>query len=177
MKANATVTTTRKPAAKTAATKPAATPSVAAKKPVSKPATKTTPTSKATTKVKPVDTPAVKAPVVSAPPTEVTKPVVVASAAVEKPGVVLTRKIEATKLTLQAFARKIGVKPPRLTQIIAGKRRLTADTALRLGLFLNEDPVTWMGYQAAFDLQEMAAEIGGELASIVPFTKSEAGAA
>ena len=187
MKAKATLTTIRKPATKTAASKPAAkTPVVtrtvtskpaAARKTVSKPATKSTAASKSITKASVIDKPVIPSTVVSKPVSEATKPMASASPAVEKPGVILARKIAATNLTLQAFAGRIGVKPIRLTAIISGKRRLTADTALRLGLFLNENPATWMSYQAACDLEEMTAEIGGELARIVPLAKSEAEAA
>jgi addiction module HigA family antidote len=50
------------------------------------------------------------------------------------------------------FAREIDVPPNRVSQIIAGKRSITGDTALRFGHWFGTDPQFWLNLQAQFDL-------------------------
>jgi len=51
-------------------------------------------------------------------------------------------------------ARQLGVSLNRLNEIVLGKRRITADTALRLGRFLKTSPQLWMRLQADWDLHQ-----------------------
>jgi addiction module HigA family antidote len=51
-------------------------------------------------------------------------------------------------------ARKLGISLNRLNEIVLGKRRITADTALRLGRFLKTSPQLWMRLQADWDLRQ-----------------------
>ena len=51
-------------------------------------------------------------------------------------------------------ARQLGVALNRLNEIVLGKRSITADTALRLGRFLNTSPQLWMRLQADWDLHQ-----------------------
>ena len=55
-------------------------------------------------------------------------------------------------LTPTAFARQIQVPPNRVSQIIAGKRSVTGDTALRFGHWFGVDPQFWLNLQTQFDL-------------------------
>jgi len=52
------------------------------------------------------------------------------------------------------LARKMGVPTNRISQLVGGKRGLTAETALRLEAVLGVDATTWMNLQAACDLWE-----------------------
>ena len=49
------------------------------------------------------------------------------------PGIVLKDELDELSITPTEFARQIDVPPNRISQIIAGKRSITGDTALRLG--------------------------------------------
>ena len=50
------------------------------------------------------------------------------------------------------FARQIDVPPNRVSQIIAGKRSVTGDTALRFGHWFGVEPQFWLNLQTQFDL-------------------------
>ena len=68
------------------------------------------------------------------------------------PGAVLKDELEEMGVTPAAFARQINVPPNRVGQIIAGKRSVTGDTALRLGHWFDVEPQFWLNLQAQFDL-------------------------
>ena len=51
-------------------------------------------------------------------------------------------------------ARRLGISLNRLNEIVLGKRRVTADTALRLGRLFKTSPQFWMRLQADWDLHE-----------------------
>ena len=68
------------------------------------------------------------------------------------PGEVLRDELDELGVTPTALARSIDVTPNRISQIIAGKRSITGDTALRLGHWFGIDPQFWMNLQAQFDL-------------------------
>ena len=56
-------------------------------------------------------------------------------------------------LSQNRLAKAIGVSPNRLTGIVNNRRRITADTALRLGLYFGNSPEFWMNLQAHYDLK------------------------
>jgi len=56
-------------------------------------------------------------------------------------------------LTQAALARAIGISPNRITQIVNNRRRITADTALQLGLFFGTTPEFWQNLQASYDMK------------------------
>ena len=58
------------------------------------------------------------------------------------------------------FARQIGVPPNRVSQIIAGKRSVTGDTALRLGHWFGVEPQFWLNLQTQFDLAAAEQRVG-----------------
>ena len=68
------------------------------------------------------------------------------------PEEVLRDELDELGVSPTAFARAIDVPPNRISQIIAGKRSITGDTALRLGHWSGVDPQFWMNLQAQFDL-------------------------
>ena len=70
------------------------------------------------------------------------------------PGEVLMEDfIEGFGLTQNKLAVAIGVPPRRINEIVHGKRRITADTALRLGKYFGTTPEFWMNLQAHYDLR------------------------
>jgi len=56
-------------------------------------------------------------------------------------------------VSINALAREIAVPPNRISDIVNGKRSITADTALRLGKYFRVSPETWLGLQADYDLR------------------------
>src|ERR1039457_3215004 len=56
-------------------------------------------------------------------------------------------------LSQSQLAKAIGISPNRLTEIIQNRRRITADTALRLGLYFGNSPEFWMNLQNHYDLK------------------------
>lgn len=56
-------------------------------------------------------------------------------------------------LSQNQLAREIGVPPRRVNEIVLGKRRITADTALRLGRYFNMSPGFWLGLQMDYELE------------------------
>ena len=52
----------------------------------------------------------------------------------------------------------LDVPANRLTDLIRGRRGMTADTAIRLGRYFRTDPQFWMNLQAAYDLSKASAE-------------------
>ena len=63
-------------------------------------------------------------------------------------------------LTQYRVALAIGVAPLRISQIVHGKRAITADTALRLARYLGTTPGIWLRLQARYDLEVAEANAG-----------------
>ena len=56
-------------------------------------------------------------------------------------------------LSINALARAIDVPPNRVSEIVNGKRAITADTALRLGKYFGVSPEVWLDLQSDYDLR------------------------
>jgi addiction module HigA family antidote len=56
-------------------------------------------------------------------------------------------------LTQYRVAKDIGVSPLRISQIVRGKRSVTADTALRIARYFGTSPGVWLRLQARYDLE------------------------
>jgi addiction module HigA family antidote len=68
------------------------------------------------------------------------------------PGRILRDELEELGISPTEFARQIDVPANRISQIIAGKRAVTGDTALRFGHWFGTDPQFWLNLQAQYDL-------------------------
>ena len=66
-------------------------------------------------------------------------------------------------LSQNALARGIGVPPRRINEIVHGARRVTADTALRLGRFFRTSPEFWLGLQMDYELDKESDRLKGRL--------------
>jgi len=80
------------------------------------------------------------------------------------PGLVLKDELEELGVTPTEFARQIDVPPNRISQIIAGKRAVTGDTALRFGHWFGTDPQFWLNLQSAYDIRVTEEKMGREIA-------------
>ena len=56
-------------------------------------------------------------------------------------------------LTQNHLAKAIGISPNRIAEIVNSRRRITADTALRLSLYFGNSPEFWMNLQTHYDLK------------------------
>ncbi len=65
-------------------------------------------------------------------------------------------------LSQNELARAVGISPNRITEIVNGRRRITADTALRLGLYFGNSAEFWMNLQSYYDLKLARREIAPE---------------
>lgn len=73
------------------------------------------------------------------------------------PGEMLLHEfLEPLGLRQSEVAQRLGVSANRLNEVVRGKRRITADTALRLSRLLKTSPQFWMRLQADWDLHRAA---------------------
>src|SRR5208282_5821533 len=56
-------------------------------------------------------------------------------------------------LSQNQLAKAVGISPNRITEIVNNRRRITADTALRLGLFFGNSAEFWLNLQTNYDLK------------------------
>lgn len=85
------------------------------------------------------------------------------------PGEVLMEDfIKGFGITQHKLSVAIGVPPRRINEIVHGKRRITADTALRLGRYFAMDPQFWINLQSHYDLEVEMDALGDSLNDIEP---------
>jgi antitoxin HigA-1 len=65
-------------------------------------------------------------------------------------------------LSQNQLAKAVGISPNRIAEIVNNRRRITADTALRLGLYFNNSPEFWMNLQSHYDLKMAKQNLDGE---------------
>ena len=83
------------------------------------------------------------------------------------PGEVLKEEFPTPMgITPYRLAKAINVQPTRISEIIAGRRAVTADTALRFSRALGTTPGFWLGLQADYDTEEVLRVQGDELSKI-----------
>ncbi len=78
------------------------------------------------------------------------------------PGEILADELEEIGLTAKKLADVIEVPPNRLYPLIAGKRNVTADTALRLSHYFGMSADFWMNLQSAYELDLARQQHGKE---------------
>ena len=84
------------------------------------------------------------------------------------PGEILDEELKELDMSARKLAAKLGVPSNRLSQIISGKRDITADTALRLARYFGTSPNFWMNLQTAYDLDLASQEAGDTIKRIHP---------
>jgi len=83
------------------------------------------------------------------------------------PGEILGDELEEIALSAKRLAEAIEVPPNRLYQLLAGKRSMTADTALRLGRYFGMTPDFWMNLQSTYEL-DVARRQSGKAIERIP---------
>ena len=80
------------------------------------------------------------------------------------PGEILMEEfLRPLGLSQNQLANDIGVPPRRINEIVHGKRRITADTALRLAHYFKMSPQFWLGLQMDYDLDIVEDKISKRL--------------
>ena len=86
---------------------------------------------------------------------------------ISHPGKLLKRELEARSLSANRLALDIGVPSGRVTDILNARRSITADTALRLGLYFGNGASFWLALQGQFDIARIERDRGTEIAQRV----------
>jgi addiction module HigA family antidote len=80
------------------------------------------------------------------------------------PGEILLEEfLKPLKITAYRLSKDTEMPATRVSQILKGNRRITADTALRLSQYFGNSADFWMGIQDEFDLREEVQRIGDQL--------------
>ena len=82
------------------------------------------------------------------------------------PGIILREELDEIGISAAELARQLKIPTNRITQIIAGRRNVTADTALRLGKWFGTSAVFWLNLQKSYELRRAQKKIGNELNKI-----------
>ena len=82
------------------------------------------------------------------------------------PGEILADELEEIGISAAGLARTLAVPPNLISQIIAGKRAISADTALRLARYLGTTPDFWMNLQKIYELDLARQQLGKALNNI-----------
>lgn len=85
------------------------------------------------------------------------------------PGEILADELAEIGMKPVELAARLGVPDNRIYQILHGRRRVTADTALRLGKFFNTGAEFWLNLQQAYELDSARQETRSSLDKIVPY--------
>jgi addiction module HigA family antidote len=71
--------------------------------------------------------------------------------------------LEPLGISINRLSRDISVPPNRISEIVNGKRGITADTALRLERYFGIEAQFWLNLQTEFDLRMMKRKIGADI--------------
>ncbi|HEX9904146.1 MAG TPA: HigA family addiction module antitoxin [Propylenella sp.] len=83
------------------------------------------------------------------------------------PGRLLRRELRARGLSANRLALDIGVPSGRITDILNGRRAITADTAVRLGRYFGNRAAFWLDLQGQYEIALVERERGAEIAERV----------
>lgn len=79
------------------------------------------------------------------------------------PGEILADELAELGISADELARILHVPANRIVQILAGKRAITADTALRLGQWLGSSAEIWLNLQKSYELRLAEQTVGEEI--------------
>ncbi len=82
------------------------------------------------------------------------------------PGEILADKLRAIGVSAAALSHILGVPPNPISQIIAGRRMISTDTALRLARCFGTTPDLWMSLQKTYELDVARQQLGAAIARI-----------
>jgi antitoxin HigA-1 len=87
------------------------------------------------------------------------------------PGEILLKEfLQPLNVSQYHLAKEIGVPARRINEIVHGQRRISADTALRLGRFFGTSERFWLNLQSRYDLEIEKDRLGDTLSQIRPLS-------
>ena len=78
-------------------------------------------------------------------------------------GILLREFLDPMGISQAELARRTGIPASRITEIVKGRRAMSAETALALGIFVNMEAQFWMNLQSHYDLRRAQIEKEAEL--------------
>ena len=88
------------------------------------------------------------------------------------PGEILMEEfLKPMGLSQNRLANDIGVPPRRINEIVQAKRRITADTALRLARYFGMSPQFWLGLQMDYDLDVEEDRLSSRLEEVKAYSE------
>ena len=84
--------------------------------------------------------------------------------AIFHPGRLLKRELTTRRLSANRLSLDIGVPSGRITDILNGRRSITADTAVRLGRYFGNSAQFWLDLQSQYDIAVIEKDRGKEIA-------------
>ena len=91
------------------------------------------------------------------------------------PGEILSEDfLKPMGLSAYRLSKGTNIDQTRISEIIRGKRSITADTALRLARFFGNSPEFWLNLQAHYDLEQKKREMEKDLKKIRPYAPQSA---
>ncbi len=93
------------------------------------------------------------------------------------PGEILREDfMEPLGISINQLSRDLSVPPNRISEIVNGKRSITADTALRLERYFNVEAQFWLNLQTEYDLRLIKRKIWSDIEQrIIPVKTAETG--
>jgi antitoxin HigA-1 len=89
------------------------------------------------------------------------------------PGLVLLEDfLKPMGITQYRLAKSIGVPQRRIGEIVAGRRAITADTALRFAKFFGTDAQSWLNLQTHYDLTIAESKMSDQLMKLMPWNRA-----
>jgi addiction module HigA family antidote len=80
------------------------------------------------------------------------------------PGRLLKRELEARGLSANRLAIDLGVPSGRITDILNGRRAISAETAVRLGRYLGNGTQFWLDLQGQYEIAPLERDKGADIA-------------
>lgn len=91
------------------------------------------------------------------------------------PGEILQKEfLEPLGISAYRVSKETFIPQTRISEIIKGRRRITADTALRLSKYFGTSPKFWLGLQDDYDIEEEQLHRKAELDNIKPIESNAA---
>lgn len=84
------------------------------------------------------------------------------------PGEILKDELDVIGISAAELARQLRVPENRISEVIRGRRSITADTALRLGRWFGTSPNFWINLQKSYELRKAEQNLDEEIGLIQP---------
>lgn len=88
--------------------------------------------------------------------------------------IILEEFLVPLQISAYRLSKDIGIPQTRISAILKGNRRITADTALRLSKYFGNSAKFWLGLQDDFDIEEERVQMKNELTAIKQYSRSVA---